>query len=89
MDLGSIGAIFLGTRNLGLVPGELGQQALGLFVGGEIVGVRNIGYGYALGAVVAAYPVGVGQIDTDGGSGIRVPRQAHRIDNLGADTLDL
>ena len=89
VDLVGDGEILLGEFYLFLVPCKLGQGALGAFLRRVVVCVRDVGYGDALRAMVPADPVGVGEVDADGGGRIAVAGQAGRVDDLCADSLHL
>ena len=59
------GAPLLGHLHLFLIIGELGEGARGHLLRGVVVSVRDVGDGYALGAVLLADPVGVREINAD------------------------
>ena len=89
MDFVHVVAVFLDHVNLSLVPCELGEHALRVFEGRLVVGVGDVGDGDALGAVLLADPVGVGQVDADGGGGVAGAGQGHGVDDLRGDALHL
>ena len=71
----------------GVVDGELlTHTAAGSCLG---IGGGEVADGDALGAEVAAHPVGVGQVDADGGAGVEVAGENGGGDDLGADALAL
>ena len=73
-------AIFLHQVAGGLVNNELFGEAVA--ASGDVVGLGNVFEGNGLGAVGRANPVGVGQVDADGGCGIGVACQDCGGDNL-------
>ena len=81
--------VFSAERDLVLIPGELGEDALGRLGSGLCVGVGDVGDGHGLGTVLLADPVGIRQVDADGRCGIVVAGDDRHVDYLGAHPLDL
>ena len=70
-----------------LVPGELGEHAVGLLEGCRVVCVGDVCDGDALGSVFLANPVRVGEVDSDGRGRIGRSSEGHGVDHLRADAL--
>ena len=88
MDFVRNGAPFLGQLNLLFIIREFRQGAGGQLLRGIVVRMGDIGDGDALGAVLLANPVCVGEVDADGRGRIAVAGEANGVDHLGADALD-
>ena len=71
----------------GGVDDELLVEAVA--VGGLVIGLGDVLDGDRLGAVGGAYPVGVGEVDADGGGGVRVAGEHGGGDDLGRYALHL
>ena len=82
-------AVFAAEGDLLVIPGELGEDALGRLGRRLCIGVGDVGDGHGLGAVLLADPVGVRQVDADGRSGIVVAGNNGHVDHLGAHPFDL
>ena len=82
--VGQVG-IFVDIIQFGLAINKLFVEAIA--VGGLVVSIGNVADSHRLGAVLATYPVGVGQVDADGRSRIEVACQDGGGDNLGRHTF--
>ena len=78
--------IFVEKVACGLVDYEFLVEAVA--VAGVVVGLGDVLDSHGFGAVGGAYPVGVGQVDADGGRGIGVAGENGGVDYLGAHALD-
>ena len=87
VDLIHVVAVLLDHVDFVLVVCKLLEHAVRTLEGRGVIGVGDVGYGHALGAVFLAYPVGIGQIDADGGGGITCAGEHHGIDYLGGNAL--
>ena len=78
--IGRIG-IFVYQLQFGIAIYKLFVEAVAM--GRLVVGIRYIANRYGFGAVMAADPVGIGQVDTDSRRRIEVARQNSGSDYLG------
>ena len=88
MHLVGILAVFLVGVDFLLRPGEFREGAVGRFHRGERIGMGDIGNGNALGTVLLADPVRIGQVDADRRRRIAGARHTHGVHHLGRHPLD-
>ena len=79
--------VFFDRFPFGVAPHEFLVESVSLC--GFVIGRSDIFDSYRFGTVHMAYPVGIGQIDTDGGRGIAIAGENGSRDDFGRYAFDL